>query len=45
VLPLVTLKIVAAIHLEALRLWLKGADGATSECSDREYHLGGWQTQ
>ena len=25
VLPLVTLKIVAAIHWEALRLWLKGA--------------------
>jgi DUF1365 family protein len=28
-LPLVTLKIVAAIHWEALRLWLKGARAPT----------------
>jgi hypothetical protein len=28
--PLVSLKVVAAIHWEALRLWLKGAAGATT---------------
>ena len=35
-LPLVTLKIVAAIHWEALRLWLKGAAGAASGCRSCE---------
>ena len=36
-LPLVTFKIVAAIHWEALRLWLKGATaGAAPECRSRE---------
>jgi uncharacterized protein len=53
-LPLVTLKIVAAIHWEALRLWLKGARlmqrprraaDATSAPCNREYHLGDWRTQ
>jgi DUF1365 family protein len=38
-LPLVTLKIVAAIHWEALRLWLKGVrivpkDAATANAAD-----------
>jgi len=38
----VTLKTAAAIHWEALRLWLKGASGATSACRSRErqYQLG-----
>ncbi len=44
-LPLVTFKIVVAIHWEALRLWLKGAAGYPSCCRRREYHLGGRQTQ
>jgi DUF1365 family protein len=38
-LPLVTLKVVAAIHWEALRLWLKGVrivpkDAATANAAD-----------
>lgn len=44
-LPLVTFKIVAAIDWEALRLWFKGANGATPKCRNREYHLGGRQRQ
>jgi DUF1365 family protein len=45
-LPLVTLKIVAAIHWEALRLWLKGAARPASRyrsCEGR--HLTGWRRE
>jgi hypothetical protein len=37
-LPLVTFKIVAAIHWKALRLWLKGGTaGAARECRRHEH--------
>ena len=46
-LPLVTLKIVAAIHWEALRLWLKGARliprPATADAKGR--YLAGWRRE
>jgi hypothetical protein len=51
-LPLVTLKIVAAIHWEALRLWLKGARFAprpraavANPAPNPQYQLGDRQTR
>jgi hypothetical protein len=51
-LPLVTLKIVAAIHWEALRLWLKGARlvprphaAVANTALDTHYQLGDRQTR
>jgi hypothetical protein len=51
-LPLVTLKIVAAIHWEALRLWLKGARlvprphaAGANIAFDTHYQLGDRQTR
>jgi DUF1365 family protein len=47
-LPLVTFKIIAAIHWEALRLWLKRAPGASPgcrSCEHRQTRLGDDQAQ
>jgi len=40
--PLVTLKIVAAIHWEALRLWLKGARLVPRQNRRFQFRLGDW---
>ena len=42
--PLVTLKIVAAIHWEALRLWLKGCGWCRARAR-AQYRLGEWEEQ